>query len=229
MNTQSRIDPAPAVGQPRTRRAVVFARASLVATLIGASLAASGCFPLAATGIVVGAMAAVDRRTVGAQTEDQSIELKASGDLRQQLGGTGGVAVTSFNRTVLLTGQVLDEPTKRRVAEIVGKVENVRSVHNELVVSGRASIGTYAADTALTTKVKASLIDAKDLQSNAFKIVSESEVVYLMGIVTRAEGDRAAQLVSRVSGVKRVVTVFEYVTPDELARIERVNREAQKQ
>lgn len=204
------------------------ARVALVGALIGASLAAAGCFPLAVTGIAVGAFAAVDRRTLGAQTEDQAIEFKALGELRERLGSSGGISVTSFNRTVLLTGQVLDDATKRRAAEIVGAIENVRTVHNELIVSGRASIGTYAADSALTAKVRASLVDAKDLQSNTIKVVSESEVVYLMGIVTRVEGDHAAQLASRVSGVRRVVTVFEYVTADELARIERANRDAQK-
>jgi len=229
MNTRLRTPMIQGVNQPVSRFTRASARAALVGALIGASLASTGCFPIVATGVVVGALAVVDRRTIGAQTEDQSIELKAQAELRQQLPGSGGIAITSFNRTVMLTGQVLDETTKRRAAEIVGKIENVRSVHNELTVSGRASVGVYAADSALTTKVRSALIEAKDLQSNAFKVVSESEVVYLMGIVTRAEGDRAAQVASRVAGVKRVVTVFEYVTPDELARIERANREARGQ
>jgi osmotically-inducible protein OsmY len=229
MNTKPRIPMIPNPDRPTPRLGRASARLALIGALIGSTLASTGCFPIVATGIVVGAMAVVDRRTIGAQTEDQSIELKALADLRQQLGGSGGIAITSFNRTVLLTGQVLDETAKRRAADIVGKVDNVRTVHNELVVSGRASVGVYTADAALTTRVRSALIEAKDLQSNAFKVVTESEVVHLMGIVTRAEGDRAAQLVSRVPGVKRVVTVFEYVTPDELARIERTNREAQKQ
>jgi len=225
MNTK----PCSPITRTARRRSLSGPRTALLAVLVGITLANAGCFPIVATGVVVGTMAVLDRRTVGAQTEDQSIELKALGELRQQLPGSGGVSVTSFNRTVLLTGQVLDAETKRRASEITGKIENVRTVHNELVVSGRASVGVYAADSALTTKVRSALVEAKDLQSSAFKVVSESEVVYLMGIVTRAEGDRAAQLVSRVSGVKRVVTVFEYVTADELARIERTNREARKQ
>lgn len=203
------------------------ARTALLGALLVGSLA--GCFPLAATGIVVGSMAAVDRRTIGAQTEDNSIELKTLGELRERLGGTSGISVTSYNRTVLVTGQVDDEAIKRRAGEIASRVENVRTVHNELVVSPKASIGTSAADTALTARVKAAMIDAKDLHANAIKVVSESAVVYLMGIVTREEGERAAQLASRVSGARRVVTVFEYVTSDELARIERVNRTAQQQ
>ena len=100
-------------------------------------------------------------------------------------------------------------------------VENVRSVHNELQVSGRVSLGTSASDATITTRVKAAFLDAKDLQSNTIKVVTEAGVVYLMGIVSRAEGDRAAQTASRVSGVTRVVTMFEYATADEIARIER--------
>lgn len=203
-------------------------RLALVGALIGTSLSLSACFPLAATGVVVGGLAAIDRRTVGAQTEDTAIEVKATNQFRQQLGGSGGISVTSFNRKVLLTGQVVDEQTKRAAGDIVSKLDNVRSVHNELAVSGRVSLGTSAADTSITTRVKAAFVEAKDMQANTLKVVTEAGVVYLMGIVTRAEGDRAAQVASRVAGVTRVVTVFEYVTPDELARIERTSRDEQK-
>lgn len=208
---------------PRGFRAV--SRIAFAAALAGATVSLGGCFGLAATGMVVGGLAAADRRTIGAQTEDTGIEVKALAQLQQQLGGSGGISVTSFNRKALLTGQVLDDSIKARAGEIVAKLDNVRSVHNELQVSGRVSLTTSAADTSITTRVKAALVDAKDLQSNTVKVVTEAGVVYLMGIVTRTEGERAAQVASRVGGVMRVVTVFEYVTPDELARIERVNRE----
>jgi osmotically-inducible protein OsmY len=155
--------------------------------------------------------------------------VKAAAQLPQLLADAGGIAVTSYNRKVLLTGQVPDERTRTEAASIVGRVDNVLSVHNELKVSGRVSLGTAAADTSITTRVKAALIDARDVQANTIKVVTEAGIVYLMGIVTRAEGDRAAQVASRVSGVQRVVTVFEYVTADELARIERVNRAAPPQ
>lgn len=201
-------------------------RAAVVGSLVGSTLALSGCFPLAATGVVVGAMAANDRRTIGAQTEDTGIEVKAAAQLRQQLTDAGGIGVTSFNRKVLLTGQVLEERSRTEAAAIVGKLDNVRSVHNELQVAGRVSLGTSAADTSITARVKAMLIEARDIQATTIKVVTEAGVVYLMGIVTRAEGDRAAQVASRVAGVQRVVTVFEYVSADELARIERVNQEA---
>ncbi|GAA4412789.1 BON domain-containing protein [Quisquiliibacterium transsilvanicum] len=200
-------------------------RAAVVGSLVGSTLALSGCFTLAATGVVVGAMAANDRRTIGAQTEDTGIEVKAAAQLRQQLPDAGGIGVTSFNRKVLLTGQVLDERSRTEAAAIVGRLDNVRSVHNELQVAGRVSLGTSAADTSITARVKTMLIEARDIQATTIKVVTEAGVVYLMGIVTRPEGDRAAQVASRVSGVQRVVTVFEYVTADELARIERVSRE----
>jgi osmotically-inducible protein OsmY len=203
-------------------------RALLAAVLMGATLAQTGCFPLAATGIAVGAFMAADRRTVGAQTEDQGIEVKASQQLSNLTGG-GGVSVTSFNRKVLLTGQVADQRTKTEAAAIVGKIDNVRSVHNELAIGDRVSFGTNTSDSSLTTQVKAYLVEAKDVQANTIKVVTEVGVVYLMGIVTRAEGERAAQVASRVSGVRRVVTVFEYVTPDELGKIERQAAESQKQ
>ncbi len=203
-------------------------RLAVVASLVGATLAMSGCFPLAATGVAVGTLAAMDRRTIGAQTEDTGIELKAATQIRQQIPDAGGISVTSFNRKVLLTGQVLDERSRTEAAAIAGRVDNVTSVHNELQVAGRVSLGTSAADTSITARVKTALIDARDIQANTVKVVTEAGVVYLMGIVTRAEGERAAQVAARVSGVQRVVTVFEYVTPDELARIERTNREASK-
>ena len=203
-----------------------FARLAVCAALAGATLSLSGCFPLAATGVVVGTLAAVDRRTLGAQTDDTGIELKALADLSRQVPGSGGVSVTSYNRKVLLTGQVLNEQTKRAAEALVARYANVRSIHNELAISGRVSVGTQAADTSITARVKAALIDTKDLQANTIKVVTESGVVYLMGILTRVEGDRTAQVVSRVSGVTRVVTVFEYASADEMARIERAAKES---
>lgn len=209
------------------RAVSALSRAVIVGSLVGSTLALSGCFPLAATGVVVGTLAATDRRTIGAQTEDTGIEVKAATQLRQQLPDAGGISVTSFNRKVLLTGQVLDERSRTQAASIVGRIENVASVHNELKVAGRVSLGTSAADTSITARVKTALIESRDIQATTIKVVTEAGVVYLMGIVTRAEGDRAAQVASRVAGVQRVVTVFEYVTPDELARIERVKRDEQ--
>jgi osmotically-inducible protein OsmY len=210
------------------RANITLSRLALAGSLIGATLAGAGCVPLAVTGVAVGAMAATDRRTLGAQTDDQTIELKALTRIQQDLKVSSGVSITSYNRKVLLTGQVADEKIKRDAGALVSRLDSVRSVQNELQVGAEVSMSTSANDSGITTKVKTAFLDAKDLQSNAFKVVTENSVVYLMGIVTRNEGDRAAQLASRTSGVKKVVTVFEYVTDDELARIVRTNQEAPK-
>jgi osmotically-inducible protein OsmY len=191
-------------------------RTLLVAAVLAASLGAAGCLPVVATGAAVGTLAALDRRTVGAQTEDQAIELKAAAQIRDRIGS--GVSVTSFNRKVLLTGQVANERDKRTAEAIVAELPNVRSIHNELQVAGVPSLSTSAADSAITARVKAAFLETADLQANTIKVVTESGTVYLMGLVSRREADRAAQVASRVAGVQRVVTVFEYITEEEAAR-----------
>jgi osmotically-inducible protein OsmY len=194
----------------------------LIVSALASSL--SGCIGLVLTGAAVGVMAVTDRRTIGAQTEDQGIEFKASDVIRTKLSNSGGVSITSFNRKVLISGQVLDEQAKREAESLVSKVDNVKGVFNELTVSGRASFGTNTVDAAITTKVKAFFLEASDLSSNVFKVVTESGVVYLMGITTQREGARASQVASRVSGVSKVVTLFDYVSDEELAKIEAMNR-----
>lgn len=194
------------------------ARLTLVAALLASALATSGCLPLVATGAAVGTLAALDRRTLGAQTEDQEIELRATNRMRDALKQPGGVSVTSFNRKVLLTGQVASEDDKRAAEAAVAALPNVRSIHNELQVLGRPSLATSAADTSITARVKAALVDAQDLHANVIKVITESGTVYLMGLVSRREADRAAQVASRVAGVQRVVTVFEFITEEEAKR-----------
>lgn len=194
------------------------ARLTLVAALLASALATSGCLPLVATGAAVGTLAALDRRTLGAQTEDQEIELRATNRMRDALKQPGGVSVTSFNRKVLLTGQVASEDDKRAAEAAVAGLPNVRSIHNELQVLGRPSLATSAADTSITARVKTALLEAQDLHANVIKVITESGTVYLMGLVSRREAERAAQVASRVSGVQRVVTVFEYITEEEVKR-----------
>jgi len=193
-------------------------RVAVAGALIASTLAITGCVPLAATGVAVGTMAAIDRRTVGAQTEDQSIELKAADQIRATL-GQSSISVTSFNRKVLLTGQAATEQDKRNAERIVAAIDNVRSVHNELQVAGGPSLTSKAADTSITARVKTALINAQDIKGNTVKVITESGTVYLMGLVSRREADRAAQVASRVSGVQRVVTVFELITEEEAARL----------
>lgn len=195
------------------------ARLTFAAALLASVLAAPGCVPLVATGAAVGTLAALDRRTLGAQTEDQEIEVRAANRMRDALKQPGGVSVTSFNRKVLLTGQVASDDDKRAAEAAVAALPNVRSVHNELQVLGRPSLATSAADTSITARVKTALLDAQDLHANVIKVVTESGTVYLMGLVSRREAERAAQVASRVAGVQRVVTVFEYITEDEVKRV----------
>ncbi len=181
------------------------------------ALSLSGCAPLLVGGAVVGGgMVATDRRTAGMQLEDQGIEFRAAARVRE-LATLGQISVNSYNRVVLLTGEVPSATERTRVEEAVAKVENVRGVVNELVVAGNSSLSSRSADTVLATKVKATLVDAKDLSANAFKVVAERRVVYLMGRVTPREAERGAELASRVSGVERVVKVFETVSEAQLA------------
>lgn len=203
-------------------------RLVLVTGLAASAFSLSACFPLMATGVAVGAFATVDRRTYGAQTDDQAIELKAAGRLNETDRKLGGISVTSYNRKVLLTGQVLSEDDKKIAEQIAARIDNVRSVHNELTVSGRTGLGVAASDSTITAKVKTSLFDGKEVQANTIKVVTEASVVYLMGVVTQREATRAAQIAAGVSGVAKVITVFEVVSEAELEGILRRPKDEQK-
>ena len=190
-------------------------------TRLGAALALAGhlagCAPLLVGGAVIGTgMVVADRRTAGAQLEDEGIEFRAASRIRD-LATLGQVSVTSFNRLLLLTGEVASEEDRTAIEQTLSRIENVRSVINELGVTAPSSIGTRSNDTLLTSKVKASMVDAKDVQSGAYKVVTERSVVYLMGRVTEREANRAADIARGVSGVAKVVKVFEVVTEGELA------------
>lgn len=185
-------------------------RASLVVVVLVLPVL-QGCVPLVVGGIAAGALSVDDRRTLGAQTEDKGILLKAEGRLGERFRDRANINVTSFNRKVLLTGEVPDGAAKVEAGLIAAAVEGIVSVVNELQVAGVSSITARTNDSIITGKVKGNFVDDKDLLANAFKVVTEGSVVYLMGLVTRDEGDRAASVASRTSGVKQVVKVFEYV------------------
>jgi len=185
--------------------------------LCGALLATlSGCFPLLIGGAVTGGMAAADRRTLGAQTEDQSIGVKAEIKLPGLVGDAGHVNINSFNRHVLLTGEVRDQAMKDTVARDIGAIEGVIAVIDELEISGPASYTSRSSDALITTKVKASLVDMKEISASSFKVVTERGTVYMMGRVTPREGSIGADVARGVSGVQKVVKIFEYITEDEL-------------
>ncbi len=185
-----------------------------------ASVFATGCAPLLIGGAMVGGVAvATDRRTSGTQLEDQTIEVKAAARVRQQLGEKVHLSVNSYNRTVLLTGEANSEEARAALDGIVGGVENVQKVLNEVAVGAASSLSSRSNDVVIQGKVKAQLIDARDLHSSAFSVVVERAQVFLMGRVTEREANRATEIARQVSGVRKVVRAFEIITEDELARV----------
>ncbi len=181
-----------------------------------AAVTLQGCVEMAVGTAVVGTLAATDRRTFGAQTEDKAILFKGETRVAQLVGGAGHVNVASFNRRVLLTGEVRDEAMKQAVEREVTAIEGVQSVINDLEIGGITSMTSRSNDSLITGKVKASFIDTRDLYSNAIKVVTERGTVYLMGRVTPREGQLAGEVARGVGGVRKVVKVFEYITEDEL-------------
>jgi osmotically-inducible protein OsmY len=182
-----------------------------------ATAALSGCAALVVGGAVGTALVVTDRRTAGTQLEDQNIELKSLTRIREAVGDRGHISATSFNRQVLLTGEVASEADRAAVEQSIGRIEGVRTIVNELAVMGATSMTARSNDLILTGKVKASFIDAKDLQATAVKVVTERGVVYLMGRVTEREATRATELARGVAGVQKVVRLFEVVSEAELA------------
>ena len=178
----------------------------LIAAPAGAVLGAAG----------VGTLVAVDRRTSGIQLEDEGIELRASSRIREALVERGHVTVVSYNRQVLITGEVPNAQDKATLSQVVSRVENVRSVVNEVAVMENSTLAQRSKDALTTGRVKAALVDAKDLYASAFKVVTERGTVYMMGRVTRTEADRGTEIARSVDGVVRVVRVFEIISDEEL-------------
>jgi osmotically-inducible protein OsmY len=195
--------------------------AAAVLAAVTLTVGLSACAPLIVGGAVGGALVAVDRRTSGAQLDDQGIELRASNRLKDELGDARArVAVSSYNRRVLLTGEAASEAVKTQITQIVSGVSNVREVVNELGVTNSPTLKERATDTLITGRLKASLVDAKDLAATSFKVVTERGTVYLMGRVTQREADRATNIARNIPGVSRVVRVLEIITEQELANMQ---------
>lgn len=173
----------------------------------------TGCVPMFAIGTAAGTGVYIseDRRTSGIFIEDEAIELKSARRINQQLGDQVHINVTSFNRNVLLTGEVPTAAMKADTEKLVMSVDNVRKIFNEIAVAGNTSLATRSNDSLITSKVKGRFLSARKFQINHIKIVTENSVVYLMGMVTRQEADSAAEIASSTSGVARVVKVFEYL------------------
>ncbi|NQW81009.1 MAG: BON domain-containing protein [Polaromonas sp.] len=189
--------------------------------VIGAAASLSACVPLVIGGAAAGtALVATDRRTAGAQLEDQGIELRTLSEVRNTFGTRVRVSTVSFNRQVLLTGEVPNAQDKQAVGDLVKKIENVDSVVNELGVRNSPSLADRSGDLLITGRVKAAILDARDLQSNAFKVVTSNNTVYLMGRVTKRESDRVTAIARGVTGVQRVVRIFENISEEELLRLQ---------
>jgi len=200
-------------------------RHPLVSTVLVGALAVAtlgslqGCIALLGAGAVAGGLSLNDRRTSGTQLDDQAIELKSGGRIRDAIGDNGHVIVTSYNRIVLLSGEVPSESDKAAAAKAVAGIENVTNVVNELLVGPNSTLSTRSSDTLITTRVKSALIDAKDIQASAIKVITERGIVYLMGRVTEREAARAADIARVQSSVLKVVRVFEIITEEQLGNI----------
>jgi osmotically-inducible protein OsmY len=187
--------------------------------ILGCTLLLSACAPLLLGGMAGTAVVATDRRTSGIQLEDEEIELRAASRIREMFGDRVHVNVNSFNLQVLLTGEVPTDRDRQAVYKIVSEVENVRKILNEVVIGPVSSYADRSHDVLLSSKVKAGIIDAKDLMVNTFKIIAEHDNIYLMGRVTPNEANRATEIARNVGGVKQVVRVFQLLTDDELRAI----------
>jgi osmotically-inducible protein OsmY len=204
--------------QSVVQRALV--AAGFCAVVVGLSGSLTACVPLVVGGAAAGtALVAIDRRTSGAQLEDEGIELRLLGRVRSDMGTRVRVNVVSYNRQVLLTGEVPNEKDKQAIEQIARKVENVGSVVNALAVMNTPSLAGRSADLLITGRLKAAILDASDLEINAIKVITEHNVVYLMGRVTKREADRVTNIARTIAGVQRVVRVFEDISEEELRRL----------
>ena len=174
--------------------------------------ALQSCVPLLiGAGVGAGVMMSDDRRSSATMLEDQTIEIKAKNRLSEKHGNDHTISITSFNRVVLLTGQTPSEEMKQDAPILVLEVPNVRNVQNEITISGTSSVTSRASDTLLTSRVKGRLAQNKDVGANHVKVVTENGTIYLMGLVSRAEAESAAQTAATTGGAQRVVKVFEYL------------------
>lgn len=191
---------------------MIFNTKLLYTALLAATLAAqlSACVPVIIGGAAAGGAMAADRRTSGIYVEDENIELKASKQIADTLGEAAHVNITSYNRIVLLTGEVPNDAGKVKAEAIAKAITNVRSVTNELVVMPKTEVSSRGNDAYLTSKIKAKFVADGRFPANVVKVVTENSVVYLLGIVSHAEAQFATEIASNADGVTKVVKVFEY-------------------
>lgn len=216
MMTTTQISRTPALN---TRRALL--RPLLAVTLAASSVPMlQGCFPIVAAGAGGAVMSALDRRTSGTQVEDEGIELRAESRLSEKLGSRAHINAVSYNRNVLLTGQVADEATRAEASSILAGVPNVRGISNETEIAGVSSLAERSNDALITSKVKARILDSQRVSANHVKVVTEMSKVYLMGLLTETEAKAAKEVAASTGGVRKVVAIFEIISADEARRLD---------
>ena len=189
---------------------IMFTRSLLI---LGTVVLLQGCAAAVVAGKASAVTAANDRRTIGSQIDDNNIEIKASIAISEveRLEKSARVNAISVNGIVLLVGQVANQEMKNEAQITVEAIAGIRKIHNQLRIGSNIGITTQTHDSWLTSKVKAQLLAAKDISSNNIKVVTENAEVYLMGLVSQDEANRAVDIARNVSGVERVVKVFEYI------------------
>lgn len=200
-----------------TRRRLLLGAAAL-ATLP----ALQGCFPVVAGGAVAGAAMISDRRSSGAFLEDEAIEWKTRSAIRERFGTNVDVSVVSYNRNVLLVGRVPDQATRSEVGRIASGIDNVNGIVNEVDTGAPRTLTDRSSDSLITSRVKARFVDDQSFRAHHVKVVTADSTVFLMGIVTRREADAATEVARTTQGVQKVVRVFEFVSDDEAARLDRL-------
>jgi osmotically-inducible protein OsmY len=201
-------------------RTAFLRRACCILALAAVLPALQGCFGVALFGATTGVLAIADRRSIGVQTDDEAIELKAVARLPESLKKVSHVNFTSYNRRVLITGEAPNETVKAQIAEEVRRIENVQGVWDELVIAGNSSLASRSSDSYVTSKVKARFIDADQFSANHVKVVTEAGTVFLLGIVNNREAQAAVQIARTTSGVRKVVNVLRVESDAEIRRIE---------
>jgi osmotically-inducible protein OsmY len=187
--------------------------AAIALALVSAATLQACAEALIVGGVAAGVMMAADRRQAEVMFSDQRIEFSAGSRIDDALKGQGHINVTSYNYTVLLTGEVPTAQAKVDAEKAVTEVPNVKTVVNELQIAGTTSAASRSNDAYITSKVKGNFLGNEKFKPTDIKVVTEASVVYLLGLVTREEADAATEIARGTAGVQKVVRVFEYITP----------------
>ncbi|MCP5269500.1 MAG: BON domain-containing protein [Zoogloeaceae bacterium] len=185
-----------------------------------AAPALTGCVAAVATGVTAGTLAVMDRRSFGMQTEDETIEWKILSNIASKYGENVHVNQTSYNRKVLLTGEVPSEEVKAEIGQLASKTTNVESIWNELQVAPVTSFQNRSNDAFITSKVKGRFVDGGKFRANLVKVVTEAGTVFLLGLVTRHEADAAIEIARTTAGVKKVVNVMQIISVEQAKKLD---------